>query len=276
MCPVGGALFYESAVPHDERRLVCHCLLIETDRHGLVLVDTGLGASDVGPRSRIPGMFRVMNRPRLARGESAIDQVRLLGFTPQDVRHIVLTHLDFDHAGGIEDFPWADVHVLRTEHAAACERDGFIARHRYVPEQWDRGVHWKTYQAGRGESWFGFSAVRQLGGMPPDILIIPLRGHTAGHAGVAVRDQDRWLLHAGDAYFDYLEMSPSRPSCTVGRRLYQRMMDVDRPARFDNQERLRELVRDHSGEVQVFCAHDPVEFLAARGNARAEQLWNAA
>jgi len=37
-----------------------------------------------------------------------------------DVRHIVLTHLGFDHAGGLDDFPAATVHLLRQEsdHAA--------------------------------------------------------------------------------------------------------------------------------------------------------------
>jgi glyoxylase-like metal-dependent hydrolase (beta-lactamase superfamily II) len=36
-------------------------------------------------------------------------QVQRLGFDPRDVRHIVLTHLDFDHAGGLDDFPHATV-----------------------------------------------------------------------------------------------------------------------------------------------------------------------
>ena len=57
-----------------------------------------------------------------------------LGFSPDDVRHIVLTHLDFDHAGGIEDFPNARVHVLaREREAAERERRGFAKPGWYVP-----------------------------------------------------------------------------------------------------------------------------------------------
>src|SRR3546814_2886084 len=55
---------------------------------------------------------------------------------------------------------------------------------------------------GRGERWFGFEAVRDLDGLPPEILLVPLPGHTWGHSGVAVQeDGGGWLLHAGDAYF---------------------------------------------------------------------------
>src|SRR3546814_15732883 len=37
----------------------------------------------------------------------------------QDVRHIIITHLDFDHAGGIEDFPAAAVHLTGREKVVA-------------------------------------------------------------------------------------------------------------------------------------------------------------
>jgi glyoxylase-like metal-dependent hydrolase (beta-lactamase superfamily II) len=70
----------------------------------------------------------------------------------------------------------------------------------YRPKQWDEVQHWKYYAPG-GEPWFGFEAVRDLEGLPPEILLIPLAGHTRGHAGIAIKTADGWLLHAGDAYF---------------------------------------------------------------------------
>ena len=38
------------------------------------------------------------------------------------MRHIVLTHLDFDYAGGLEDFLKAIVHVMQTEMETARDR----------------------------------------------------------------------------------------------------------------------------------------------------------
>src|SRR5690606_14297750 len=121
------------------------------------------------------------------------------GFKAADVRHILLTHLDFDHAGGIEDFPQARVHVMVDELVAATRRRTPVDRGRYRPRQWNEDVAWRSYSGG-GEPWFGFAAVRDLEGLPPEILMIPLVGHTRGHCGVAVRTAEGWLLHAGDAY----------------------------------------------------------------------------
>ncbi|MDA8248712.1 MAG: MBL fold metallo-hydrolase [Rhodospirillales bacterium] len=251
MCPVGGAGLGMPA-------LGCHCLLIETGS-GLVLVDTGFGLEDVErPRPRLSSFFIRLDRIRFDAMDTAVEQVRELGFKPADVRHIVLTHLDFDHAGGITDFPGATVHLLADEAAAARHRRGFIARRRYRPAQWRAAAKWQEYRP-EGENWFGFSAVRQLQGLPPEILLVPLPGHSAGHCGVAVRSGSRWLFHAGDAYFDHAEMNPQHPRSPAGLAAYQWLMQTDAAARRQNQQRLRDLAARTREEVTIFCSHDLVE-----------------
>ena len=101
--------------------------------------------------------------------------------------------------------------------------------------------------------------MRDLEGLPPEILLVPLVGHTRGHCGVAVQDAGGWLLLAGDAYVFHGEMDPAHPRCPPGVRAYQRMMEVDRTARLANQDRLRGLVRQHAGSVRVVCSHDKLE-----------------
>ncbi len=197
---------------------------------------------------------------RLHERETAIRQIEAMGYAAGDVRHIVATHLDFDHAGGLEDFPNATVHVMQREYEDATgPRAGFVARNRWRPAQLNGVDRWQRYGA-RGERWFGFDAVRDLEGLPPEILMVPLPGHTWGHAGVAVRKDDgRWLLHAGDAYFYRGEMRQARRRCTPGLRAYQRLMEVDATARIDNQQRLRRLSIERRDAVTVTCTHDPVE-----------------
>jgi glyoxylase-like metal-dependent hydrolase (beta-lactamase superfamily II) len=261
-CPAGGALFDGSSAGA-RAHLVCHCLLIESEA-GLVLVDTGYGTRDVArPRQRLAEFFIELCNPQLRGEETARAQVIARGFDPADVRHIVLTHLDFDHAGGIEDFPNAAVHLLSREREVADARAGgaFVGRRRYRPQQWDEAENWRLYAAGGGERWFGFDAVRQLDGLPPELLLVPLAGHTWGHAGVAIQEDDgQWLLHAGDAYFFRGEVGSEDYHCPPGLRGYQKLMEVDRGARLANQRRLRRLSLDHAGEVRMFCAHDAVEF----------------
>ena len=258
MCPLGGAL-WDGFSRGLTAQLVCHCLLIETEQ-GLVLVDTGFGQQDVqAPYARLSPFFVHVNNVQFDRKYTAIEQVTKLGFAASDVRHIVLTHLDFDHAGGLEDFPEATVHVMQAERDAARERHGFVNRRRYRPKLWDEVKQWRYYAAG-GEPWFGFEAVRDLDGLPPEILLIPLTGHTRGHAGVAINTPEGRLLNAGDAYFYRHEMDATNRHCTPGLRAYQRLMEVDRPARLHNQDRLYELACDRTSNVRLFCSHDAIEF----------------
>jgi len=244
----------------DGEHLACHVLLIETPSSGLVLVDTGLGSSDYAAiSSRLGvGFAYGYGRPVIDPSLAAVAQVRDLGFQPDDVRHIVQTHLDLDHVGGLSDFPWATVQVHGDELVAAMSRKGVKAHGRYHPRMWAHGPRFQAYSV-EGEAWFGFQAVRQLRGLPEEVLLIPLVGHTLGHCGVAVHSEDGWLLDAGDAYFN-----PSTiygPSAGHARklRLFETIVTTNRNQRRHNQARLRQLVADHP-EVRVFNAHDPGGF----------------
>ncbi len=272
-CPLGGRLMDGRSRSLLERgELACHCLLLETSA-GLVLVDTGFGLKDVhDPRGRLSRFFLMLVSPDFREELTAVRQIRRLGAEPRDVRHIVLTHLDFDHAGGLDDFPHATVHLLGDELSAAFEQRTWLDRQRYRPEQWARRSRWAKYAPEEGEHWYGFSKVRELRGLPPEILLIPLIGHTLGHAGVAVRDENRWLLAAGDAYFYWGEMDVEAPRCTPGLRLYQWMMDKRRGKRLENQQRLRELKAKRGGEIEIFCSHDATEFERLAGVAPALSL----
>jgi glyoxylase-like metal-dependent hydrolase (beta-lactamase superfamily II) len=258
MCPYGGRLLSGHGALTGAARMVCHCLLIETEQ-GLVLVDSGLGRADIEQaKERLGAEFLALVRPLLDPAETAARRVEALGFSVDDVRHLVLTHLDLDHAGGIGDFPKARVHVGRVELRAAMERSTRLERQRYRPVQWSHSPAWVMHDPG-GEPWFGFDCVRDLPGLPPEILMVPLAGHSRGHSGIAVETESGWLLHAGDAYFHHGEMDPDARRCPAGLDLFQRIVEIDGVARRKNQERLRQLARDNRGEVHVFSAHDPLE-----------------
>jgi glyoxylase-like metal-dependent hydrolase (beta-lactamase superfamily II) len=236
--------------------MVCHCLAIESDA-GIILVDTGIGDQDIADRSRLGRRFLFMTGARLDPKETMRAQLAGLGFSPDDVRHIVVTHLDLDHAGGLSDFPRAKVHVHEVELAAALSRVSRNERQRYRPKQWAHGPDWAQLPVG-GERWNGFDGVNRLPGVAPEILLVPLYGHTRGHCGVAVRAPEGWLLHSGDAYFNHGEVAPL-PHCHAGLRLFQWLIQIEGKLRLANQARLRELANDATAKVRVFCSHDSVE-----------------
>jgi glyoxylase-like metal-dependent hydrolase (beta-lactamase superfamily II) len=258
MRPLGGSLIDGNPGLLRRGEMVCHCLLAESEQ-GLVLIETGIGAqAGVRPNEWLGRPFLALTGAVISEDETALSQIDRLGFDPADVRHIVLTHLDLDHAGGLVDFPQATVHVHATELRALQSPMDFAERIRYRAVQFAHGPRWRAYEVG-GDPWFGFDAVRELDGLPPEILLVPLGGHTRGHAGVAVDTGDGWLLNAGDAYFHHGELEPS-PHCPRGIATFEAVVQTERRARLDNQERLRTLVRDHGSEINVFSAHDSTEY----------------
>jgi glyoxylase-like metal-dependent hydrolase (beta-lactamase superfamily II) len=187
--------------------------------------------------------------------------VRERGIRPEQVTDIILTHMDNDHAGGLHDFPNATVHVSSEE---LENFDSTRPRGPYKPYQVSHHTKFKTYEP-TGERWFDLE-VRSLQ-LPTDLeaKLVPLSGHTLGHCGVAYREDGRWSLHAGDAYFDskinFEEHAPGLPIEIA----FQTSAN-DRQASLRKLQTLRAM---HGDEVKLFCTHDQQEFVdwtSGRGN----------
>ena len=255
MCPHGSKFLTGRGGWLEDGRMVCHCLLIETSE-GLVLVDTGIGTGDVeNPKAIKPPGLRAILRPKLEREETALAQIEALGFRADDVRQIVVTHLDFDHAGGLPDFPNAEVHVFAAEHDAMVN-PSIRERPRYPNHYFAHGPRFTRHEVD-GDDWFGFESVRVIGGPDAEIALVPVQGHSRGHCAVAV-DSGGWLLHCGDAYFHADEMADP-PSCPPGLVAFQGTVGFQHGPRTRNKKRLNQLAREHGDEIKMFCSHDAVE-----------------
>lgn len=243
-----------SMTPHFPRmQVIVYCLLVETDE-GLLLVDTGFGTDDCTHPVGLMRFFAAYVGATLKIEETAVRQVQRLGFKPEDVEHIVLTHLHLDHAGGLADFPAAQVHVLRTEFEGATHPTGLVERF-YLPAHWSHGPRWVLHEQCT-EEWFGFDAMRLLPGLSPDILLVPLPGHTRGHCGVAIATQSGWLFHCGDAASPF--HSETDPHYLASSQHPLNFL----PARFvrgvigPHVPRLRQLLREHGDAVELISSHD--------------------
>lgn len=88
---------WEKWIPPDERNripLACRCLLVR-DRGRIVLLEAGIGAFFEPPLRERYGV--VEDRHVL------LESLAAVGVAPADVDAIVLSHLHFDHAGGVLD-----------------------------------------------------------------------------------------------------------------------------------------------------------------------------
>ena len=242
-------------------RAVAHCLLVESDA-GLILVDSGYGLADYASPGLALRLFTAACFVPCDPAETAIRQIEALGRDPAEVSHIVLTHLHLDHAGGLPDFPWARVHVARTEYEGVRHARPWM-RWAFAPQHWAHGPDWVLHDTDTGSvDWFGFAAIPVAPDLSPAVLLIPLPGHTPGHCGVAVKREAEggWLFHMGDA------ASRLHSTTDVHQLPGQRYELSPMPHRFaagflgNHIERLRALYRAHGDEVTMFSSHDRISF----------------
>lgn len=242
---------------------VCHVLLVETEG-GLVLVDSGYGLADCADPARI-GPTRHVLRPRFDPDETAARHVERLGFRRDDVRHIVTTHFDFDHIGGISDFPDAQIHVTSAEIDGAVRAPSRQEKFRFRPAQWAHGPKIVEHTPD-GERWHGFAAAKELDEISPGIALISLPGHTRGHACVAVDAGHRWVLHCGDSFYYRGTIDGATPVPAVVR-FTEPLMALDRNRVRDNHSRLAELYARREPDLLIVSAHDPTLLSEAQATA---------
>ena len=241
-------------------RGVIHCILIETD-DGLLLVDTGFGTRDCIAPTFLMRLFLAMSGSPRDLEETAISQIKRLGYAPEDVKHIVLTHFHYDHVGGLPDFPQAKVHIYKDEYEAVTQPQDMYERYPYRAEHWSHGPDWVVHSL-QGDRWFGFECTPPVNLGSVEFRLVPLPGHTRGHSGVALHLPDGWLFHCGDAYTFHGDVDPQNPRHPPYYRLFRPYFHLNKAMRQigKHSPRLRALLREHGDEVMLTCSHDPREF----------------
>lgn len=265
LCPFTGSFLAKHLQPVKSLTcLVCHCLLLETEKE-LILVDTGLGIQDIRNKERM--IFNLLPnqllKPLFDIEETAFHQILKLGFNPKDVKHIIATHLDYDHVGGLVDFPWASVHVLNSEYAAAFHPKNLMQKSRYNPLCFSHKPNFYTYDQ-QGEAWNGFSKVKNLKELPAEIFIVPLAGHSQGHMGIGIEGKKQTTFFVGDAYLNHKQLSGEKPPLFT--QLYDRLRQEDYSTFKENLKKLGELHQTHKETIDIFCSHDPDEFYSRTFN----------
>jgi N-acyl homoserine lactone hydrolase len=151
---------------------------------GTVLFDTGMHLELMTSTARM-GVTEAMFDVDLVPEGTLEGQLASTGTAPADVDVVVLSHLHFDHAGGLGQIPDARVVVQQAEWDAAFD-EVLVELGVFNPDDFDLGHDRQLLQ---GEhDLFGDGS----------LVLVPTPGHTAGHQSLLVEGR---LLLVGDACY---------------------------------------------------------------------------
>jgi N-acyl homoserine lactone hydrolase len=177
-------------------------------RDGLVLFDAGIDpamVSDPNYVSSAIGRFflRRVFRLHVSPGDTLSRKLEALGFSPSTVRKVVISHLHFDHIGGIAEVPQAELLVSRDEWRQLSgphpERDWILREHIELP-----GAKWRQIEFVPTDNpllapFGGCYDVMGDGSM----TLLPTPGHTPGSMSMLVRSEGLPpLLLVGDLTYE--------------------------------------------------------------------------
>lgn len=190
------------------------------------VVDTGFSPEDATRRGRT--LLR-----------SAAEALALVGVEADTVEDVILTHLHYDHAGGLGQFPNARFHVQDREMAFATGRN---MTHEAIGFTFNPSCVASLVLAAHAGRLLFHDGDAELA---PGLSVHLLGGHTDGLQVVRVWTRSGWLVLASDASHFYENLSEGRPFPIV----------FDVGAMLEGFHRLRELA---DGEELIVPGHDPL------------------
>lgn len=187
--------------------LPLQCFLIE-HRNGLVLFDTGIDPAIVFDSSYIKQAIGRFLLPRIFKlrvnEDDRIDHVlKQRGFNAGDIQTAVISHLHFDHVGGIAQVPQADLLVNAREWAILSEphpeQEWILREHIEIPSAKWRQI---TFEPTDDPLFEGFEGIHDVAG-DRSMILLPTPGHTAGSLSMLIR-REGWdpILLVGDLTYE--------------------------------------------------------------------------
>jgi glyoxylase-like metal-dependent hydrolase (beta-lactamase superfamily II) len=218
--------------------------------HGPILIDAPFGQGGFRDLGRFLGTIAKTAGLRFEPEWAVSARVEQLGYSCDEVEHVFLTHMHFDHTGGLDAFDNATVHVCEDEWSHARQLEGIQALRAGVQVEDLLGIEARMApfempphldEDPEGIDLLGDGSIRAVG----------LPGHSTCHVGYRLWFEDgSSLLHAGDAAFSMRQIRGRKSLGYFPRQVAESRRDVKRSLRA-----LRTFHADHP-DVELVVSHD--------------------
>lgn len=216
---------------NDSIPMALNCLLIQNNKTN-ILVDTGVGNILTEKQIKIyrPSSFELLNN------------LKSLGIDRNDIDHVVLTHLHFDHIGGIlskefQDeltFPKACHHIQKLEWLTASN-----------PDELNQAAYPFQHHLSVLSDSINLNIIDGDTELFPNIELQLVQGHSEGMQIIKIKADDRVIYYAGDIFPSELHLSPAITSA----------YDLCRKTTYTAKKRIIKELTDTHG--MLIFNHDP-------------------
>ena len=180
------------ADPHESGSDLHYFVWLARRDREVFVIDTGFAAPAATARGRT-----LLRQPAEA--------LRLLGVDAAEVEQVIVTHLHYDHAGTLTDFPRAQFHLQVVEAAYATGPCMCDPKTRATFDVEDIVEYVRVLFAGRVT--FHDGDVQ----LAPGLWLHKIPGHTAGLQSVRVFTKRGWVVIASDATHLYANLARRNP-----------------------------------------------------------------
>jgi glyoxylase-like metal-dependent hydrolase (beta-lactamase superfamily II) len=237
----GGTLTYDGAflvLGGTGRHIIPVPTFLVQHTRGLVLFDTGLAPEAADNVEAFYGPMAAHVEMSFADHQRVDRNLERLGFTTDDVTHVVLSHCHFDHTGGLPLFPKAKIFVGEGEVSEALAPNSPFYRTTYRLGDLEQASDFDWNHLTEDYDLFADGSVR--------ILLTP--GHTRGHLSLLMRLEGGSLLLTGDATHLRCGLEQTTPMGA----------DYSTNQAVQSLHRIRRLAASHA--AQVWVNHDPEDW----------------
>lgn len=219
-------------------QLPVKCFLVETDNKK-VLIDTGWSSNCIKhPIKSIGFKLWFASEPVLTENETLESWFKQIGVSAEDLDAVILTHLDVDHASGLQDIKKAKLFYISEEEYNAS-RSGNL---RYNKKLWKNICFELLKMSDDNNAPFGKSCDLFANGK---IIVYLTPGHTNGELSIKVSDGEKFALITGDNGYNANSWN-----------------DLTLPGPVFDIESTKKslawvkLMQDNENCVGIYCAHD--------------------
>jgi N-acyl homoserine lactone hydrolase len=164
-----------------------------THPKGNVLFDSGIHRSFATDARAHAGDFVDEVEVRLDESEIPARRLEEIGLKTTDIDLVIQSHLHYDHAGGLDQFPGADV-LVHTDELEFARKPPVYQAGSYLANDFAAVGSWQT--VADGHDVFGDGVLE----------LVHTPGHTPGHMSLMVRLSERPVLLGADVAYDLTKM----------------------------------------------------------------------